>query len=60
MEELTQTIDKKEILRNRIIRLVKEIQKHYFMDDTTWELEEEMKKGYPYLFVEGGMTNLDD
>ena len=60
-EEPIRIIDKKEkILRNRIITLVKVIWKHHSTNKTTWELEEEMKKGYPHLFAEWGMINLED
>ena len=60
-EEPIRIIDKKEkILRNRIITLVKVIWKHHSTNETTWELEEEMKKGYPHLFAEWGMINLED
>ena len=60
-EEPIWIIDKKEkILRNRIITLVKVISKHHSTNETTWELEEEMKKAYPHLFAKRGMTNLED
>ena len=53
VEEPTQIIDKKEkILRNRVIPLVKVIWRYHSGEETTWELEEEMMKAYPRLFVE--------
>ena len=53
MEELTQIFDKKEkILRNRIIPLVKVNWKHHYLDETTWELEEEIKNSYPHIFID--------
>ena len=53
VEEPTQIVDKKEkILRNRVIPLVKVISRYHSRDKTTWELEEEMMKAYPHLFVE--------
>ena len=53
VKEPTQIVDKKEkILRNRVIPLVKVICRYYSGEETTWELEEEMMKAYPHLFVE--------
>ena len=53
VEEPTQIIDKKEkILRNRVIPLVKVIWRYHSGEETTWELEEEIMKAYPHLFVE--------
>ena len=53
VEEPTQIVDKKEkILRNRVIPLVKVIWRYHSGEETTWELEEEMMKAYPHLFVE--------
>ena len=53
VEEPTQIVDKNEkILRNRVIPLVKVIWRYHSGEKTTWELEEEMMKAYPHLFVE--------
>ena len=53
VEEPTQIVDKKEkIMRNRVIPLVKVIWRYHSGEETTWELEEEMMKAYPHLFVE--------
>ena len=61
VEEPTLIVDKKEkILRNRVITLVKIIWRHHSGEETTWELEEEMKKVYPRLFIDRGMINLED
>ena len=53
VEEPIQIIDKKEkVLRNRVIPLVQVNWRHHSGEETTWELEEEMKKVYPRLFIE--------
>ena len=30
------------------------------MREATWELEDEMKEKYPYLFKDSGMSSLED
>ena len=53
VEEPIQIVDKKEkVLRNRVIPLVQVNWRHHSGEETTWELEEEMKKVYPRLFIE--------
>ena len=52
VKEPTQIVDKKEkILRNRVIPLVKVIWRYHSGEEMTWELEEEMMKAYPHIFV---------
>ncbi|CAL9097860.1 unnamed protein product [Musa textilis] len=61
VEEPIQIDDRKEkVLRNRVIPLVQVIWRHHSGEETTWELEEEMKKEYPSLFIDRGTINLED
>ena len=61
VEEPIQIVDKKEkVLRNRVIPLVQVIWRHHSGEETTWELEEEMTKVYPRLFIDRGTINLED
>ena len=54
-------VDKKEQeLRCRTIQYVKVQWSNHFEREATWELEEEMREKYPYLFEESGMSSLED
>jgi hypothetical protein len=45
-------LDRKEIpLRNRTISQVKVQWKHFFPNESTWELEDSMKQEYPFFFI---------
>ena len=51
-EVLIQIVDRKEqILRNKVITLVKVIWRNQTIEEATWELEEKMKENYPQLFM---------
>ncbi|XP_076924241.1 uncharacterized protein LOC143586623 [Bidens hawaiensis] len=51
VEQLVEIVDQKEKqLRHKVIPLVKVIWKHHKGLDATWEVEEEMRKFYPYFF----------
>jgi len=50
-EEPVQILDRKEKqLRSKIISLVKILWRNQYIEEATWELEEEMRKNYPHLF----------
>ena len=42
---------KKQVLRTKIIRLVKVLWDHHGVKETTWELESKMKEKYSKLFI---------
>lgn len=49
--QLISILDKKvKMLQNRAIRQVKVQWRHFRPENATWELEDEMRKAYPYLF----------
>ena len=46
-------LDKKEtVLRNQVAARVKVQWNHFSPEEATWELEEDMQKKYPGLFLE--------
>ena len=47
-------------LRNKRIPLVKVLWKNHGVEETTWEIEEEIRKKYPDLFPEQGMNFVDE
>ncbi|KAL6225752.1 hypothetical protein ACLB2K_004601 [Fragaria x ananassa] len=50
-EEPVQILDRKEqVLRNKKIPLVKVLLRSHQVEEATWELEEQMRQQYPYLF----------
>ena len=54
-------MDKKEQeLKRRTIRYVKVQWRNQFVREAIWELEDEMKEKYPYLFKDLGMSSLED
>ncbi|KAL0540954.1 hypothetical protein IC582_020980 [Cucumis melo] len=51
-EEPIQILDKKEqVLRNKVIPLVKVLWRNHNTEEATWELEQAMKVQYPHLFT---------
>jgi hypothetical protein len=47
-----QILDKRDqVLRNKVIPLVKVLWMHYGVEEATWELESEVRAKYPDLFV---------
>uniref|UniRef100_A0A2N9H2J6 Integrase catalytic domain-containing protein n=1 Tax=Fagus sylvatica TaxID=28930 RepID=A0A2N9H2J6_FAGSY len=60
-EQLVRIVDKKEQeLRRRTIQYVKVQWSNHSEREATWELEEEMREKYPYLFEESGTLSLED
>ena len=58
-EEPMKILDRKEKqLRSKIISLVKVLWRNQYIEEATWELEEEMRKNYPQLFQ--GMLSFED
>ena len=54
-------MDKKEQeLKHRTIHYVKVQWRNQFVRKATWELEDEMKEKYPYLFEDLDMSSLED
>ena len=50
-EEPVQILDRKEqVLRSKIIPLVKVLWRNHKEEEATWESEDQMKIKYPYLF----------
>lgn len=50
-KELIEIVDKKEqVLRTRIILLVKVRWRNHYVEEATWEREAEMLEKYPQLF----------
>ena len=43
----------KNILRNKVIPLVKVLWKNHSHKEVTWKREEDMRQQYPYLFSSG-------
>ena len=44
-------VDRKEqVIRNRVIPLLKVIWRHHGVEEVTWELESEIHAKYPHLF----------
>ncbi|WMV23522.1 hypothetical protein MTR67_016913, partial [Solanum verrucosum] len=44
-------------LRTKDVASVKVLSRNQFVEEATWEAEEDMKKRYPYLFESGGNAN---
>ena len=42
------------VLRNKIIRLVKVVWQHHGVEEATWEPELEIREKYPHLFATRG------
>uniref|UniRef100_A0A2N9FVM9 RNA-directed DNA polymerase n=1 Tax=Fagus sylvatica TaxID=28930 RepID=A0A2N9FVM9_FAGSY len=60
-EQPIRIVDKKEQeLRRRTIQYVKVQWNNHSEREATWELEEEMREKYPYLFEESGTSSLED
>ena len=60
-EQPVKIVDKKEQeLKHRTIRYVKVQWRNQSVREATWELEDEMKEKYPYLFEDSGMSSLED
>ncbi|XP_024177842.1 uncharacterized protein LOC112183735 [Rosa chinensis] len=50
-EELVQILDRREqVLRSKVIPLVKVLWRNHLIEEATWEPEEQMRKQYPHLF----------
>ena len=55
-EEPVRIMDRKEqVLRNKIVSIVKVLWRHHGIEEATWEGEKIMKRQYPHLFKELGM-----
>ena len=51
-EEPIQILDRKEkVLRNRSMSLVRVLWRNHSVEESTWEMEAEMKEKYPALFL---------
>ena len=60
-EVLIEILDcKDQVLRTKIISLVKVLWKNYTMEEASQEREDEMKSNYLELFVNEGMYNFED
>ena len=60
-EQPVRIVDKKvQELRRRTIQYVKVQWNNHSEREATWELEEEMREKYPYLFEESGTSSLED
>ena len=60
-EQPVKIVDNKEQeLKCRTIRYVKVQWRNQFVREATWELEDEMKEKYPYLFEDSSMSSLED
>ncbi|WMV26676.1 hypothetical protein MTR67_020061 [Solanum verrucosum] len=44
-------------LRTKDVASIKVLWRNQFVEEATWEVEEDMKKRYPYLFESGGNTD---
>ena len=44
-----------QVLRHKIVRLVKVLWQHRGVEEATWEHEDMMRTGYPFLFEDEGM-----
>jgi hypothetical protein len=55
-EQPIEILDRKEqILRTKVIPLVKVLWRNHLIEEATWEPEEAMKRNYPHLFGQSGM-----
>ncbi|KAK1384899.1 hypothetical protein POM88_022634 [Heracleum sosnowskyi] len=53
VEQPMEIIDRKEqVLRNKVIKLVRVVWRNHNVEESTWELESEMLERYPHLFSE--------
>ena len=43
-----------QVLRRKIVRLVRVLWRHYGVEESTWEREEKMRATYPFLFRDEG------
>ena len=43
-----------EVLRRKIVRLVRVLWRHYGVEESTWEREDTMRATYPFLFRDEG------
>ena len=43
-----------QVLRCKIVRLVKVLWRHYGVEESTWEREDTMRATYPFLFRDEG------
>ena len=43
-----------QVLRRKIVRLVRVLWRHYEVEDSTWEREDTMRATYPFLFMDEG------
>ena len=60
-EQPVKIVDKKEQeLKCCTIHYVKVQWRNQSVREATWELEDEMKEKYPYLFEDSGMSSLED
>ena len=60
-EQPVKIVDKKEQeLKRGTKHYVKVQWRNQFVREATWELEDEMKEKYPYLFEDSGMSSLED
>ena len=51
VEEPVEIIDQKEqVLRNKVIKLVRVLWQNHNVEESTWELESAMLEKYPHLF----------
>ena len=41
-----------QVLRSKIVRLVKVLRQHRGMEEATWERDDTMRANYPFLFKE--------
>ena len=58
VEKLIGILDRKTIaLRNKVVNLVKVKWQHRRSSEWTWEQDDEMRKHYPYFFME---SNFED
>ena len=49
-----------QVLRHKIMRLVKVLWQHRGMEEATWEREDTMQTTYPFLFKdEGALSNIE-
>ena len=44
-----------QVLRSKIVRLVKVLRQHRGIEEATWDREDTMHANYPFLFKEEGM-----
>ena len=43
-----------QVLRRKIVRLVRVLWQHHEVEESTWEREDTMRATYPFLFKDGG------